>query len=327
MYTSKSHFLQLVEQQIVQTLQWDSKSSLCTEPKLFAAARHLCLANGAKRARPKLVYFFSEALEVKSNQIIDVAVTSEFVHNASLLHDDVIDHGTIRRGKPTVNMVWDNLTAVLAGDILLSESIRGLHNCPRVVAQEALQLVSDMTKATMLEAHIRNRTDVSTAQWIYIANGKTGSMFEWCGRSVGHIASNFEAVNCFGNFGKHFGIAFQMTDDLLDIQDLGSGKTPFADLQNRNPSYPIILAQQLSKGFSKDLSNAWNKPALTESEIISLGQAVISTGAADETYRQIQLEVDNSIESLGDFANLPGCQTIVQWATAMCNRFRKSEAV
>ena len=327
MYRSKSHFLQLVEQQIEQKLQWDNKSSFCTEPQLFEAAKHLCLATGAKRARPKLIYFFAQALDVKTPQTIDIAVTGEFIHNASLLHDDVIDNGTIRRGKPTVNVVWDNLTAVLAGDILLSESIRSLVNCPRVIAQEALDLVSEMTRATMLEAHIRNKTNVSKEQWMYIANGKTASMFRWCGRSVGHLANNSKGVECFGSFGNHFGVAFQMADDLLDIQDSGSGKTPFADIKNRNPSYPIILAQQKSPGFAKDLANAWKKKTLKDSEIVSLGNAVLSTGAAEETFAHIREKVDLSIESLGDFASMPGCDVIVQWAIAICSRFQKTEAV
>jgi geranylgeranyl pyrophosphate synthase len=327
MYKNKSHFLQLVEQQIVEKLKWDSKSSFCTEPQLFGAAKHLCLANGAKRARPKLIYFFAQALDIQSPQIIDIAVTGEFIHNASLLHDDVIDNGTIRRGKPTVNIVWDNLTAVLAGDILLSESIRSLVNCPRVVAQEALDLVSEMTRATMLEAHIRNKTDITAEQWMYIANGKTASMFRWCGRSVGYLANNNESVKCFGEFGNHFGIAFQMADDLLDIQNLDSGKTPFADIRNRNPSYPIILAQKRSSGFTKDLTRAWNKQTLLEKEIYALGNAIISTGAAEETYRHITEKVNNSIEALEGFASLPGCDIIVQWAYSICSRFQNTEAV
>jgi len=285
------------------------------------------LAKGAKRARPKLVYFLSQTLDIDQSLLVDVAVTSEFIHNASLLHDDVIDNGTIRRGNPTVNVVWDELTAVLAGDILLSESIRRLIHCPRIIAQEALQLVSDMTKATMLEAHIRNKTNVSIDQWNFIANGKTASMFSWCGRSVGHLANEKKIIQCFGDFGKHFGLAFQMADDLIDIFPLESGKTPFADLQNRNPSYPMIIAQQLSSSFSSDLSKAWKKDTLSEAEIANLGKAILSTGAADYTYEQIQKEIQLAIEALDEFIDLPGCKVVVEWALSMCYRFQKSEAV
>ena len=194
--TTKSHFLEQFEQHIDAVLNWDEKVSHSAEPTLFAAARHLCLAKGGKRARPKLVYFFAKGLGLFQSEVLDIAVTAEFIHNASLLHDDVIDNGELRRGQPTVNVVWDSLTAVLAGDILLSESIRILKDCPRVVATEALELVSIMTRATMMEAHVRNNTNVSIDQWDYIADGKTSSMFTWCGRAIGHLADNQDAVEC-----------------------------------------------------------------------------------------------------------------------------------
>ena len=251
--TTKSHFLEQFEQHISDVLTWDEQVSHSAEPTLFAAARHLCLAKGGKRARPKLVYFFAKGLGLFQSEVLDIAVTAEFIHNASLLHDDVIDNGELRRGQPTVNVVWDSLTAVLAGDILLSESIRILKDCPRVVATEALELVSIMTRATMMEAHVRNNTNVSIDQWDYIADGKTSSMFTWCGRAIGHLADNQDAVERFGKFGHHFGLAFQIADDVLDIQHNLSGKTPFADLRNKNPSFPIVLACKQSTPLLNEL--------------------------------------------------------------------------
>jgi len=326
--TTKSHFIEAFEQHITTILQWDEKRSHLAEPTLFAAARHLCLAKGGKRARPKLVYFFAKALNVIEPRVLDIAVTAEFIHNASLLHDDVIDNGELRRGQPTVNVVWDNLTAVLSGDILLSESIRILKDCPRIIATEALELVSIMTKATMMEAHVRNRSDVSISQWDYIADGKTSSMFTWCGRAIGHLADNDDAVERFGRFGHHFGLAFQIADDVLDIVHDDSGKTPFAYLRNKNPNYPIALACQQSATFKTSLEKAWNTSAEAPSEesIVALGQQLIELGMVQQCIDRIQREVDLSIEALGPFANKPGCQEIAQWAMAMCHRFHVLES-
>ena len=285
---------------------------------------------GSEKITLTIEGFFSKALKLNQPefpQIFDIGVTAEFIHNASLLHDDVIDHGKLRRGAPTVNVVWDDLTAVLAGDILLAESIRILADCPRVVAQEALNLVSSMTKATMLEAHVRNNPNISLKQWEFIADGKTSSMFRWCGRAIGHLAKNQDATTRFGNFGTHFGLAFQLADDILDIQFSESGKTPFADLRNRNPSYPMLLACNLSAGFQKDLQDAWKKEQLSEQEIQRLGEAIISSGAVEQSLDVINNEVQQSLESLGKFVNYPGCQEIAQWAIAMCYRFQKPEAV
>ena len=324
--TTKSHFLEQFEQHIDEVLTWDKDISHSAEPTLFAAARHLCLARGGKRARPKLVYFFAKGLGLFQSEVLDIAVTAEFIHNASLLHDDVIDNGELRRGQPTVNVVWDSLTAVLAGDILLSESIRILKNCPRIVATEALELVSIMTRATMMEAHVRNNTNVSIDQWDYIADGKTSSMFTWCGRAIGHLAENQDAVDRFGKFGHHFGLAFQIADDVLDIQHNLSGKTPFADLRNKNPSFPIVLACKRSAAFKRDLEQTWLQDIPSEESIMKLGNALIEMGIVTECIDRIQREVDLSIEALGEYACKPGCQEIAQWALAMCQRFQVLES-
>ena len=324
--TTKSHFLEQFEQHIDTVLTWDEKVSHIAEPTLFSAARHLCLAKGGKRARPKLVYFFAKGLGLFQSEVLDIAVTAEFIHNASLLHDDVIDNGELRRGKPTVNVVWDSLTAVLAGDILLSESIRILKDCPRVVATEALELVSIMTRATMMEAQVRNNINVSIDQWDYIADGKTSSMFTWCGRAVGHLANNHDAVERFGKFGHHFGLAFQIADDVLDIQHDLSGKTPFADLRNKNPSFPIVLACKQSTTFKRELEEAWMKDIPSEESIMKLGNALIDMGIVTQCIERIQREVELSIQALGDYADKPGCQEIAQWALAMCHRFQVLES-
>lgn len=324
---TKTDFIHTVEKRIVTALDWDNEASWSDKPALAAAANHLCLSNGAKRARPKLCYFFGLAVEADFDLLADVAVAGEFIHSASLLHDDVIDNGTLRRGQTTVNVKWDPLTAVLAGDLLLAESIKGLHRCPRVIAHEALTVVADMTRATMLEAHIRGQSEVPIQQWYYIADGKTSSMFRWCGRSTAFLSKDTDATEAFGAFGGHFGTAFQMADDLLDIQPSTSGKTQFADLRNRNPSYPIIIACQRSKSFQTELSKAWASETLSEDKIQRLGQGIISTGAAEYTFETIRAEVERGLNALGSYANKAGCREIASWASGMWQRFAREEAV
>lgn len=335
MGTSKNvtkNFIEEVENRIDKALTWDRKSSYSDMPTLAAAARHLCLASGGKRARPKLAYYFGLSVDSDLDLLADVGVAAEFIHGASLLHDDVIDHGTLRRGLETVNVKWDNLTAVLAGDLLLAESIKGLHRCPRAVAQEALDVVAQMTRATMLESHVRGSTDTTLDQYRYIALGKTAAMFSWCGRSAAFLGNNDEekqeSIECFGKFGQHFGIAFQMADDLLDLQELESGKTPFADIRNKNPNHPLILAQSLDAGFQEKLQQAWqSEDPLLESTIMSLGAHCISTGAAAQTLECIHVEIQKALEALGDFKKRPGCREIAAWADTVWKRFRHLEAV
>jgi heptaprenyl diphosphate synthase len=331
MGTSKN-FIEEVEKRIDRALAWDNLSSYSDMPTLAASARHLCLAPGGKRARPKLAYYFGLSVDSDFDLLADVGVTAEFIHGASLLHDDVIDYGILRRGLETVNVKWDNLTAVLAGDLLLAESIKGLGRCPRSVAQEALDVVAQMTRATMLEAHVRGSTETTLEQYRYIALGKTAAMFSWCGRSAAHLGSNTdeiqESLERFGKFGEHFGVAFQMADDLLDLQKLESGKTPFSDIRNKNPNYPLILAQNLDVGFREKLKQTWqDEKILSESDISSLGAHCISTGAAAQTLESIHHEIQIALDALGEFKNRRGCREIAAWADTVWKRFRHLEAV
>ena len=320
-FIEQSAFLSEVESRIDTTLSWDTEASWSDLPVMAEAARHLCLAGEAKRSRPRLVYMFGIAIEANADALADIAMAGEFIHGASLMHDDVIDEGTMRRGRPTVNARWDNLTAVLAGDMLLSEAIYGLRRWKRPITEEALKLVAAMSRAAMLEAHVRGRIDVPEQQWRYIALGKTGAMFRWCGRSVAWLADDMEALQSFGEFGDRFGVAFQMADDLKDILGGDIGKDRFADIRNANPSYPLILALRSSDGLRRDIEAAWKKESLTGEEISRIGHAVIDTGAAQQAYAQLGDEIAAAIDALGPYRERPGCAEMAAWATMMWRSF------
>ena len=294
---------------------------------MTAAARHLCLAKQAKRARPRLVHMFGVAIDAPADPLADVAVAAEFIHSASLMHDDVIDHGTMRRNQQTVNTRWDNLTAVLSGDVLLSEAIYGLRRWHRCVTEEALQLVANMSRAAMMEAHVRTKTDVSIDQWRYIAEGKTGEMFQWCGRATGWVANNESATKHFGEFGRRFGVAFQMADDLKDLLGGNIGKDRFADIRNANPSYPIIIATQRSPALNAELTALWNQTNPNREDIARIGQAILDTGAAEATHQQLGREINEALDSLGEFRDRTGCAEIAAWVTAMWESFNLEVAV
>ena len=317
-------FLSEVEHRIDTALSWDTEATWSDLPVMAAAARHLCLASGAKRARPRMVYMFGLSVGAEPDALVDIAVAAEFIHGASLMHDDVIDEGTMRRGHSTVNARWDNLTAVLAGDMLLSEAIYGLRRWKRPITEEALKLVAAMSRAAMLEAHVRGRVDVPEQQWRYIAQGKTGAMFQWCGRSAAWLADDEDALRCFGQFGDRFGVAFQMADDLKDILGGDIGKDRFADIRNANPSYPLILALQSSEGLRRDVEAAWRKESLTPEEINRIGMSVLDTGAARRTHHQLGEEIAAALDALGPYQNRPGCAEMAAWAMMMWRRFSLS---
>lgn len=321
-------FLQEVEHRIAQALSWDREATWSDLPTMAAAARHLCLAPGAKRARPRMVHLFGLAVDADPDGLADVAVAGEFIHGASLMHDDVIDEGTLRRGRPTVNARWDSLTAVLAGDMLLSEAIYGLRRWTRPITEEALKLVADMSRAAMLEAHVRGRTDILPSQWRYIALGKTGAMFRWCGRSAAHLAGDADALERFAIFGDRFGVAFQMADDLKDLLGGDIGKDRYADIRNANPSYPLSLAMQGSPAVRQAFLDAWNtEEPLRPEQIDALGTMVVETGVLQQTHQDLGAEIEAAIDALGPYRDRPGCAEMAAWATMMWRSFTMEKAV
>jgi octaprenyl-diphosphate synthase len=200
---------------------------------LSKTGAHLCLAPHAKRVRPLLVSYFANALSIPTNHIIPIAVASELIHSASLLHDDVIDAADTRRERPTVNHQWSNSVAVLSGNHLLSLAFEQLKNFTPQITQEAISVVAQMTEAAILELQMRNSLDYNIEDWRCMCVGKTGSLFAFCGTSVAMLANDTKAQKAFLSCGHHIGQVFQLVDDLHDILE---------DTQNQEASYPRLMS-------------------------------------------------------------------------------------
>ena len=317
-----STFLERVEAQIQGALHQHIASGLEGSRMLDEAGQHLSMAPGAKRARPRLVYHFGQALGADLESLIDVAVAGEFIHAASLLHDDVVDDGTLRRGRPTVNAKWNNAVAVLGGDVMLCTSIRTLASLPRPITDEAVEVVATMSRAAILEVESRADASLSLERWQAIAQGKTGVLFGWCGRSPARTVGNEDAMERFKRCGEHLGLAFQMADDLKDITSGDSGKNRFADILNRNPSYPILWATSRDATLRQNLQTLWsNARAITTEEADQFGQRILAQGAADATQEAMIRNVDLAFSALGPYKERPGGQEVVQWAQALCHLY------
>ena len=181
---------------------------------LMEAARHLCIGTGGKRARPLLVRLFGGAVGVGPERLVDVAVAAEMIHSASLLHDDVVDASALRRARPTVNARWGNIVAVMSGDLILSTALFRLAQLDARLGQTSLAVVTEMTRAAIAEVEARGNLSLSLERLRYIAEGKTGSLFGWCGSAAATLAGTPEAAERFDRFGRRLGVAFQIADDI-----------------------------------------------------------------------------------------------------------------
>ncbi|MEI6805799.1 MAG: polyprenyl synthetase family protein [Myxococcaceae bacterium] len=220
-----SDFLSQVEQEL--------GSAFKSNTLLGRTGAHLCLAPHAKRVRPLLTSYFAQALEIPVEKILPIAVASELIHSASLLHDDVIDNADMRRDKPTVNYQWSNSVAVLSGNYLLSLAFGRLKNYAPAITQEAISVVAQMTEAAILELQMRNSLDYNIEDWRHMSIGKTGSLFAFCGTTVALFKNDPKAQEAFRIAGHHIGQVFQLVDDLHDIEE---------DMNNHEASYPRLMS-------------------------------------------------------------------------------------
>ncbi|MFZ5442699.1 MAG: polyprenyl synthetase family protein [Myxococcota bacterium] len=303
-------FLTQVETRIVAQLGGETPKP---EDTLVAAARHLCLKAG-KRARPMLVKIFGDTLGVAEDKLLVPAVAAELIHASSLLHDDVVDNGMFRRGKPTVNARWGNIVAVMSGDLLLSGALLELSKFDPRIAQAALSVVAEMTRAAIDEVQARGNLELTLDGLKAIGEGKTGSLFGFCGVAAAMVGHDEEAVRRFDAFGRRIGVAFQMADDIRDISGTDEGKPQYADLQSRTPNLPVILAVQRDPRLKKRIAEAWGWTALTQDKIKELGTAVLVTGALDDATALMNQEIDAAVEALGPYAHRESGANLVMWA-------------
>ena len=286
-------FVQAVERRLAAALERDPCSVL------NAASRALCLEGGGKRVRARLTCLLGTAAGAPPRSLEEVAASAELIHAASLLHDDVVDEATLRRGLPSVNARFGNAVAVLAGDWLLSSAFALLTPHPREVTTEAIETVAEMARAACLELSARGRADLALSDWREIAEGKTGALFAFCGRSAARVAGREDLVDPAGQFGRRLGVAFQLADDCKDLAGGEPGKDRFADLKNGNPSMPILWAAARSPQARARLEAAWAGAAPpSDDEVRGLGAALIAQGAAEAALKALEDEVAAAVGCL-----------------------------
>lgn len=279
---------------------------------LVASARHLVLAGG-KRARPWLVHALGAVVDAPEDGLLDIAVCSELIHAASLLHDDVIDEGHERRGRPTANVLWGNLTAVLGGDLLLTIALQQLRGRAPGLTADAVDVVAIMTRASLLEAALRGRVDVTPEQWRAMAVGKTAELFGFCGRAAAMLVGSEVDADRFQRACRHLGVAFQLANDLDDLYGRTPGKDPLADVANQNPCYPLLVAMTRSEAARRVIETAWasGNPAR---DALLIQRAVSECGAALQTWDAIRAEVAAAEAALGPHAAHPATAPVLAWA-------------
>jgi octaprenyl-diphosphate synthase len=227
--------------------------------RISQSAMHLVALPG-KRLRPLCVALASRSGEGLSPAARRLATAVELVHSATLLHDDVVDLGTVRRGQPTARMIYGNAASVFAGDWLLIEALREVRKAGVSGAlDELLSVIEEMIRAEAIQLEARGSIVADRAQYFAIVRGKTASLFRWAlfagGRAGGLDAG---AARALERYGEHLGIAFQIVDDALDLAgDTATlGKSLFTDLREGKMTYPLIVALERDPEMASLLETA-----------------------------------------------------------------------
>jgi geranylgeranyl pyrophosphate synthase len=194
----------------------------------------------------------------------------------------------------------------------LSVAFSLLKEGPKELIYDSIEVISYMAKAAMAEISIRGKMDVTTAGWREIALGKTGVLFAWCGKAAARIAGDEDAAFRFYKCGLHIGIAFQLVDDLRDLQDKKELKDRFSDIKNREPSFPILLSLGDLR-IKDELANLWAQEEMSNEGILRIGEDIIACGAVQKTSNAAKLEIEAAIDALGYFQETSGGKQISQW--------------
>ena len=314
---AKSEFIQNVDILLQKLNNENLKKNQYEGEILYKSAEYLCLNTESKKARPWLTYLFGQALEADFENLAKIAAAAEMVHSASLLHDDVIDQGTTRRGKPSVNVLYSNTVAVLSGDLLLTESLELIHDLDSSITLSALNVVKQMTIATSKEFEFRYNTEVTRDQWLSTADGKTGILFGWCGLAAGILAGDLEAAKVFEDCGRKLGVAFQIADDLKDFYADSPNKRRYADIYNGNPNYAVILAAEEDREIKAELSKIWSKQDSDDAEIKEFAEKIKKAGAIDKAFAVMRKEIEEALSSLSAYKEREGISQLVEWVNAL----------
>ena len=293
----------LAELMAADMLQVDAviQRRLASNVALIDQIAHYIISAGGKRIRPMLVLLFSKALGFHGPERHEMAATVEFIHTATLLHDDVVDESALRRGRQTANALFGNAASVLVGDFVYSRAFQMMVSVNRM---RVLDVLADATnviaEGEVLQLMNMHDPDLAVEDYLRVIRFKTAKLFEASAR-IGAVLAQVEPhiEDACADYGRSLGTAFQLVDDLLDYEGATAqlGKNVGDDLREGKPTLPLLLAMERGTAAERDLI----RHAIEHGEIARLAdivEIVRRTGAITATRDAARTEANNAKRSL-----------------------------
>ncbi len=293
------------------------KDRLSSEVVLVNQLGQYIISSGGKRLRPLLTLLSAGAVGYRQQDHINLAAIIEFIHTATLLHDDVVDASELRRGKKTANSVWGNEASVLVGDFLYSRAFQMMVEIKNLkvmsILAETTNTIAEGEVMQLLNCNDANTTEASYLKVIY---SKTAKLFEAAAQLsavVNH--SSKEEESAMADYGRYLGTSFQLIDDVLDYSASAEemGKNVGDDLAEGKPTLPLIYAMRKGTPEQVEIIRHSIEQGGLEN-IDSVMSAIISTGALKYTTDLAWKESQKAIDALSIIPESPYKQALISLA-------------
>ena len=314
-YSLLSPAMEKIEARLEETIQ--------SAVRLVPEVSHHLIGSGGKRIRPTLLMLIARTSGANADLGLDLAVATELFHNATLLHDDVVDRGHFRRGVPAAPRIYGNAASVLVGDFLLAKAFGiVVQHGDLDLLRELSRVVQNMAEGEVMQLIRSGQATLSMPGYEEIISGKTAGLFSWCCRAGASLnANDRRLVETAGEFGKTFGMAFQVTDDILDytapLEE--SGKDLANDLRQGKTTLPLLLACEQDR----DLLNAvavLSKQGPTEEKCQEIVRRVLETSAIERARDMAGELVGRANESLAEFPDGPAVKSLRELTSYIVDR-------
>ncbi len=285
--------LQAVDKLILQRLQSDVV--------LINQIGHYIVGSGGKRLRPLLVLLAAKACGYSGERHLDLAAVVEFIHTATLLHDDVVDGSELRRNRDTANAVWGNDASVLVGDFLYSRAFEMMVEVGIMRVMDVLSHATNrIAEGEVLQLMNTHDADTDESRYMEVIQRKTATLFE-AGTRLGALLAEVprELEDQVAAFGLHLGVAFQLVDDALDYESDSEtiGKHIGDDLEEGKPTLPVIRAMQVGT----DAQRAMLRKAIEDGgreRIDDVVEAIVATDSLGYTIQLARAQAELARASL-----------------------------
>lgn len=277
---------------------------------------------GGKRMRPAMLLLVARALGYQGNHHHLMAAVVEFIHTATLLHDDVVDESSLRRGRSTANAVFGNAASVLVGDYLYSRAFEMMVEVERMrimqIMSEATTIIAEGEVLQLLNVH---DPDVSEERYLQVVRFKTAKLFEAAARAGAVLAdATPEQEEAAAAYGRHIGTAFQLVDDVLDYSGDAAalGKNVGDDLREGKPTLPLIRVLEVGS----DSQRALIRQAIETGDVdfVDVAQAIFDTKALDHARQSALREAELAKRALHALPISPSRQSLIEFCAFAVSR-------